>query len=54
MSLAREADPSLTPRSPAFGRLEEGAGTQFDPNLIEVFVRVMKRRVEASPEESRN
>lgn len=42
------------PPQVAFGRLEEGAGTQFDPNLIEVFVRVMKRRVEASPEESRN
>lgn len=41
------------PPQVAFGRLEEGAGTQWDPNLIEVFVRVMKRRVETPSEESR-
>jgi HD-GYP domain-containing protein (c-di-GMP phosphodiesterase class II) len=30
----------------AFSRLEEGAGTQWDPELIRQFLRVMRRRVE--------
>jgi putative nucleotidyltransferase with HDIG domain len=29
------------PEAVAFGRLLDGAGTQFDPNMVELFVRVM-------------
>jgi putative nucleotidyltransferase with HDIG domain len=35
----------------AFSRLEEGAGTQWDPGLIDQFLRVMFRRVEGHMDE---
>lgn len=36
------------PMTVAFSRLEEGAGTQWDPELIRQFLRVMRRRVEGN------
>jgi putative nucleotidyltransferase with HDIG domain len=36
----------------AFSRMEEGAGTQWDPELVKQFLRVMRRRVEGHQEES--
>jgi putative nucleotidyltransferase with HDIG domain len=38
------------PHQVAFSRLEEGAGTQWDPELIRQFLRVMRRRVEGERE----
>ncbi len=35
---------SALPFSVAFSRIEEGAGTQWDPGLVEQFLRVMFRR----------
>ena len=40
------------PPQVAFSRLEEGAGTQWDPELVRQFLRVMRRRVEGAPENS--
>jgi putative nucleotidyltransferase with HDIG domain len=39
---------SALPHQVAFSRLEEGAGTQWDPELIRQFLRVMRRRVEGA------
>jgi putative nucleotidyltransferase with HDIG domain len=36
------------PHPVAFSRLEEGAGTQWDPELVRQFLRVMRRRVEGA------
>ena len=42
---------SALPLDTAFSRIEEGAGTQWDPELVRQFLRVMRRRLEANPEE---
>jgi putative nucleotidyltransferase with HDIG domain len=42
---------SALPLDVAFSRIEEGAGTQWDPELVRQFLRVMRRRAATHPEE---